>query len=135
MKKLTGFIFAAFALALLSVSCHKVEKGQTSGLIDEVNDSVMVLKIDGTKINFDIRDASFTNGVVMYGDSVIVYYIGDLSKKRALAESVYLINRLSPVVEIKEGEIDSTAELKTRQATPNQVKSIDKLIEAAKKQR
>jgi hypothetical protein len=51
-----------------------------------------------------------------------------------LAETVYLIERPGVIVEIKENEIDSTAELQTRPASPDQVKAIDKLIEAAKKQ-
>ena len=135
MKKVLGFIFASFATCLFLASCHKVVKDKTSGLVDEINDSVMVVKIDGSKIHFDIREASFTHGAVMYGDSVIVDYIGDLTKKRAVAESVFLIDRPSAIVEIKPGEIDSTAELKTRQAPEGAVKSIDKLIDAAKRQR
>ena len=134
MKKLFAFLFAVFALAVITVSCSKIVKDKVTGLVDEINDSVLVARIDGSKVNFDIRDASFTNGAVMYGDSVIIHYVGDLSKKRALAEAVYLIARTGVIVEIKENEIDSTAELQTRPASPDQVKSIDKLIEAAKKQ-
>ena len=99
MKKLFAFLFAVFALAVISVSCSKIVKDKVTGLVDEINDSVLVARIDGSKVNFDIREATFTNGAVMYGDSVIIHYIGDLSKKRALAETVYLIERTGVIVE------------------------------------
>ncbi|MBQ3753707.1 MAG: hypothetical protein II864_09215 [Prevotella sp.] len=135
MKKIFGFIFAFFAMLLLSVSCSKVVKDKTSGLVDEINDSVMVLKIDGSKVHFDVTAASFTHGAVMYGDSVIVHYTGDLSKKRALAEAVYLIERPGTIVEVKEGEIDSTKELLTRPAEAGATEAIDNLIRLSKSQR
>lgn len=113
MKKLFGFLFAAAAVVLLSVSCrHKMEHGETSGLVDEINDSVMVVKIDGSKVKFDITVASFTHGAVMYGDSVIVNYIGDLSMKRALAETVYLLERPSQEVVIDHNAPKDTTKTK-----------------------
>lgn len=132
MKKIFGFIIAFFAVLLLSVSCSKVVKDKTSGVVDEINDSVMVLKVDGSKVHFDITAASFTHGAVMYGDSVIVHYAGDLSQKRALAEAVFLIERPGTIVEVKVGEIDSTKELLTRPAEEGATEEIDNLIRLAK---
>lgn len=121
MKKLFGLLFAVCAAMLLTVSCrHKMEHGETRGLVDEINDSVMVVKIDGSKIKFDITVASFTHGVVMYGDSVIVNYIGDLSMKRALAETVFLLDRPSPVV-----VIDHNASPDSMEKVPLMTKPID----------
>lgn len=131
MKKIFGFIIAFFAVLLLSVSCRKVVKDKTSGLVDEITDSVMVLKIGDSKVHFDITSAVFTHGVVMYGDSVIVDYIGDLKEKRALAEAIFLIDRPSPIVEIKHGEIDSTKELLTRPADEGEIEEFDNLIRLA----
>ena len=121
MKKLFGFLFAAAAAVLLSVSCrHKMEHGETRGLVDEINDSAMIVKIDDTKVKFDITVATFTHGAVMYGDSVIVGYIGDLSMKRALAETVYLIERRSNEVVIDHNvPVDTTkVKLVTRPSDP-----------------
>jgi len=132
MKKIFGFIIAFFAVLLLSVSCSKVVKDKATGLVDEINDSVMVLKIDGSKVHFDITAASFTHGAVMYGDSVIVHYTGDLSKKRALAEAVFLIERPGTIVELKEGEVDSTKELLTRPAEEGELEELDNLIRLTK---
>ena len=131
MKKVFGFLMAVAAVALLSVSCRKVVRAETTGLVDEKTDSVMVVKIDGSKVVFDITDCSFTNGAVMYGDSVIISYVGDLSEKRALAETCYLIVKPSPTVEV--GVVDSTAELKTRTADPEQKKEVRKMLDAVKK--
>jgi hypothetical protein len=101
MKKKFGFLFAVVAVVLLTASCrHKMERGDTTGMVDEINDSAMIVKIDGSKVKFDITVATFTNGSVMYGDSVIVHYIGDLSMKRALAETVHLLERKSNIVVI-----------------------------------
>lgn len=121
MKKLFCLLFAVSAAVLLTVSCrHKMEHGETRGLVDEINDTAMVVKIDGSKVKFDITVASFTHGVVMYGDSVIVNYIGDLSMKRALAESVFLIDRPSQIVEIPRDseKRDTTAVLQTKPVDP-----------------
>lgn len=117
MKKLFGFLFAAVAVLLLSVSCrHKVVRDECRALVDEINDSVLVGKIDGNKVKFDISEAAFTHGAVMYGDSVIIHYIGDLSMKRAFAESVFLLERKSQIIEIPRdpAKRDTTAELKVR---------------------
>ena len=140
MKKLIGFLFASVAVLLLSVSCrHKMEHGEVRGLIDEMNDSAMVVKIDGSKVKFDITVASFTHGAVMYGDSVIVYYIGDLSMKRALAESVYLIDRPSRIIEIPRNpeKRDTTAEMITRPADPERdaelQRNSERMVRAAQK--
>ena len=136
MKKLFSFLFAAAAVVLLSVSCrHKIVHGETAGLIDEINDSVMVVKIDGSKVKFDISTASFTHGAVMYGDSVIINYIGDLSMKRALAENVFLIDRPSRVVIIDHNApVDSVqqAPLLTRPSDPAKLEREKRGVDAAK---
>lgn len=136
MKKLIGFLFAVVAGLLLTVSCrHKMEHGETRGLVDEINDSSMVVKIDGSKVKFDITVATFTNGVVMYGDSVIVYYIGDLSMKRALAENIYLLERKSNVIEIPKTPVkrDTIVELRTKPADPKDVAKSKRGVMAAKR--
>ena len=136
MKKLIGFLFAVVAGLLLTVSCrHKMEHGETRGLVDEINDSSMVVKIDGSKVKFDITVATFTNGVVMYGDSVIVYYIGDLSMKRALAENIYLLERKSNVIEIPKTPVkrDTIVELLTKPADPKDVAKSKRGVMAAKR--
>lgn len=117
MKKLFGFLFAAVAVVLLSVSCrHKVVRDECRALVDEINDSVLIGKVDGTKVKFDISEAVFTHGAVMYGDSVIINYIGDLSMKRAFAETVFLLERKSQIIEIPRdpSKRDTTAELKVK---------------------
>lgn len=117
MKKLFGFLFAAAAVVLLSVSCrHKVVRDECRALVDEINDSVLVGKVDGSRINFDIREASFTHGAVMYGDSVIIHYIGDLSMKRAYAESVFLLERKGNVIELPKdpAKRDTTGPVKVK---------------------
>ena len=136
MKKFLSFLFAAAAVVLLSVSCrHKIVHGETSGLIDEINDTAMVVKIDDSKVKFDITTASFTHGVVMYGDSVIINYIGDLSMKRALAETVYLIDRPSRVVVIDHNApADSVQQtpLLTRPSDPAKLQREKRGVNAAK---
>ena len=137
MKRLFSFLFAIAAIALLSVSCrHKVVRDDVKALVDEINDSVLVGKIDGTKVKFDIREASFTHGAVMYGDSVIINYIGDLSMKRALAKTVFLLERKSQIIEIPidASKRDTTAELKVKPVDVRQEKmKSNRMLNAAAK--
>ncbi len=136
MKKFLGFLFAVVAAMLLTVSCrHKMEHGETRGLVDEINDSAMVVKIDGSKVKFDITVAAFTHGAVMYGDSVIVHYVGDLSMKRALAETVYLLERKGTVIELPKdpAKRDTTAELVTKPVDPKDVARTKRGVMAAKR--
>ena len=137
MKKVLGFIILVFAASMLAISCkNKISHDRTSGIVDEINDSVMIARIGADKVKFDITTASFTNGAVMYGDSVIIHYVGDLSKKRALAKSIYLIVRPGTVVELKEGEIDSTKTLETRPVENKDVlDNIDNLIRLSNEKR
>ena len=132
MKRLLGYLFAAFAVILLSVGCHKAERADATGLVDEITDSVMIVKIDDSKVKFDITECTFTNGAVMYGDSVIVGYVGDLSASYCVAETCYLLNRVSSVVEVSE-ERDTTKELITREADKKDIEGIDNLVRIAKK--
>ena len=115
------------------VSCRKVVRADVRALVDEINDTVMVCKIGDSKVKFDIREAKFTHGAVMYGDSVVVNYIGDLSMKRAFAESVYLLERPSNIVVIdKKAKVDPNAEPQTRPADPDRKKASDDALKAAR---
>ena len=131
MKNVLGFLMAVAAVALLSVSCHKAERGDATGLVDEITDSVMIVKIDGSKVKFDITECVFTNGSVMYGDSVVISYVGDLSASYSVAEICYLIVKPSPTVEV--GVVDTTKELKTRPADPERRKEVSKMLDVLKK--
>ena len=131
MKRFLGFLFAVFAVALLSVSCRKVVHDQVRGQVDEMTDSMMVVKIDGEKVKFDIVQCRFTNGAVMYGDSVIINYVGDLSEKIAVAEACYLLVKPSKVIE---AVVDSTKELVTRPAEKGARKEFEKLRKAVENQ-
>lgn len=137
MKKVFGFIIIAFAVALTTASCrHEIKHDKTTGIVDEINDSAMVLRTtDNGKVKFDITVASFTHGAVMYGDSVIVHYAGDLSMKRALAETVFLIDRPGTIVEVKKGEVDETKELKTRPAEKDALNDLDNVIKYTNRQK
>ena len=135
MKKHFGFLFAAVAVVLLSVSCrHKVVRDECRALVDEINDSVLVGKIDGKKVKFDISEATFTHGAVMYGDSVIIHYIGDLSMKRAFAENVFLLDRPRQIIEIPRDpeKRDTTAKLLTKPTDPEKFERSRKGVNAAK---
>ena len=142
MKKLFGFLFAALAVVLLSVSCrHKVVRDECRALVDEINDSVLIGKVDGTSVKFDISEAVFTHGAVMYGDSVIINYIGDLSMKRAFAESVFLLDRKSNVIEIPRdpAKRDTTAVMKVKPLDKKEMTEMkakgDRMLRAAKRSR
>jgi hypothetical protein len=137
MKKVFGFIIIAFAVALVSVSCrHEIKHDKTTGIVDEINDTAMVVRtVSDGKVKFDITVASFTHGAVMYGDSVIVHYAGDLSKKRALAESVFLIYRQGTIVEIKHGEVDEKNQLKTRPVEKEALNDLDNVIKYTNRQK
>ena len=128
MKKLLGFLFAVLTVSLLSVSCRKVVRDNVSAIVDEINDSVMIAQTADGKVIFDIRDTKYTNGAVMYGDSVVVVYVGDLSEKRVFAESVRLVPKPSPVVT---DEVDTTKVLQTREASPEAIEAMDNMIKAA----
>ena len=129
MKKLLGFLFAVLAVSMLSVSCRKVVRDNVSAIVDEINDSFMIARTADGKVIFDIRDTKYTNGAVMYGDSVVVVYVGDLSEKRVFAESVRLVPKPSPVVT---DEVDTTKVLQTREASPEAIEAMDNMIKAAR---
>ena len=133
MKRFLGILLAVAALSVAMVSCRKVVRADVRALVDEINDTVMVCKIGDSKVKFDIREAKFTHGAVMYGDSVVVNYIGDLSMKRAFAESVYLLERPSNIVVIdKKAKVDPNAEPQTRPADPDRKKASDDALKAAR---
>lgn len=132
MKRLLGYLFASLAVAALSVGCHKAVRADATGLVDEITDSVMIVRIDGSKVKFDITDCAFTNGAVQYGDSVIIGYVGDLSASYCVAETCYLIVKPSDVVEAGT-ERDTTKELVTRPVDKKEAEEIDNLIRIATK--
>ena len=143
MKRFLGILLAVAALSVAMVSCRKVVRADVRALVDEINDTVMVCKIGDSKVKFDIREAKFTHGAVMYGDSVVVNYIGDLSEKRAFCESVYLLERPSNIVVVDHSKpADPTAAPQTRPADPerdkqgmkNSQRLIKKLQKRAKQQ-
>jgi hypothetical protein len=138
MKRFLGILTVCAAIAIMTLtSCHKVVREDVRALVDEINDSVMVTKIDGKVVKFDVTEAQFTNGAVMYGDSVIVSYIGDLSMKRAFAERVYLIEKMGNIVIIDHNKPDTTKEVMTRPADPKQdakaKKNAERMVRFAKK--
>jgi hypothetical protein len=49
-----------------------------------------------------------------------------------LAEAVFLIERPGTIVELKEGEVDSTKELLTRPAEEGELEELDNLIRLTK---
>ena len=129
MKRFLGILTVCAAIAIMTLtSCHKVVREDVRALVDEINDSVMVTKIDGKVVKFDISEARFTNGAVMYGDSVIVSYIGDLSMKRAFAERVYLLEKAGNIVIIDHNKPDTTKELMTRPADPETNQKTDEVL-------
>ena len=131
MKNVKGFIFAVLSISALWLSsCSKDVKDVTTGFVEEVNDSVLIARVDGDKIYFDVRGAQYTNGAVMFGDSVAISYVGNLSNKRAVAEIVRLLPKPSPVIE---AVVDTTKELKTREADPKDVDAMKKMIKVAEK--
>ena len=132
MKRFLGYLVAAASLVLLSVSCHKAVRADATGQVDEITDSVMIVRIDGSKVKFDITDCNFTNGAVMYGDSVIIGYVGDLSASYCVAETCYLIVKKSDVV-VADTVRDTSKELKTRPVDKKKAEEIDNLVRIATK--
>jgi len=136
MKRFLGILTVCAAVVVLTLTgCHKVVRADVRALVDEINDSVMVTKIDGKVVKFDISEAKFTNGAVMYGDSVIVNYIGDLSMKRAFAESVYLIVKVGNVVVVDPNAPDTTKEMLTRPFDPDRKAETDEALRLLNKRR
>jgi len=140
MKRFLGFLTLTAAIGALTLTgCRKVVRADVRALVDEINDSVMVAKIGDSKVKFDIIEAKFTHGAVMYGDSVIVNYIGDLDEKRAFAESIYLLERPSKIITIDHNAkpdpnaVPETKPVDEQQAKRRKVQS-DLLIRSAKKQ-
>ena len=123
-------ILAAVALPLLMSSCtYKAVHDKADGLVEQlIYDSLMTVNIDGESVDFDISVAKYSHGRVMQGDSVVVYYYGDLRKKRALAESIYLKDRAGKVLEVKHGQKPVNAEAPA-------VRPMDDPDEAARNQR
>ena len=127
MNKITSTLL--FLLVLIACSCQ--EKIQsTHGKVKKMTDSTLVAIIDKYDIVFDIKDARYDNGAVMFGDSVIIHYVGDLREKKAKALLFKLIPQPGKVVE---AVYDPSKELVTAPMTPDEKKQFDKGIDFAKK--
>ena len=131
-KSIISILLVISVLSLLTVACSSNPvHGQTRGLVDEMTDSTMIVRIDGSKVKFDLSEASFTNGAVMYGDSVMIDYYGSLDSKRAIALTVQLIIRQGVTVPV--GVVDTNKELITREADPEDMKATEEAIEDIRK--
>ena len=98
------------------LSCgERLKKGR--GVISEMTDSTMTVTIDGNIDSYDITEASFTNGAVQLGDSIVMTYKG---KK---AHSIRLIEPKGRIV-IFDSQNDSNIELLTRPQTETEKKNM-----------
>lgn len=120
------------AAVLILAGCHTKEIKVCSAKIDTMTDTTIVTKIGDYKITFDTKEARYTNGAVMPGDSVTVHYVGDLKEKHAVAAIVYLIPPKGTEVE---AVYDPTKELKTTPMSEEDAKELDEFIKAEKKHR
>lgn len=129
MKRL--FIIAPLVVLLLLVqSCRKEIKVCTAK-VGEVKDTTeMVANIGDYAITFDIKDARFTQGAVMQGDSVRVNYIGDLSERRVKALVVCLLPKQGNVVN---AVYNPDAELKTKPMDERTRERFEKFVRNAEK--
>lgn len=91
-----------------------------------MTDTTMVAKIDGRDITFDLKQAKYDNGFVMAGDSVTVFYVGDLREGKVKAGLIRLIPRKPHVVDVK---FDDSKELKTKTMSDEETKAFDEGME------
>lgn len=91
-----------------------------------MTDTTMVAKIDGHDITFDIKQAKYDNGFVMAGDSVTVFYVGNLRDGKVTAGLIRLIPRKPHIVDVK---FDDSKELKTKTMTEEETKTFDEGVE------
>ena len=91
-----------------------------------MTDTTMVAKIDGRDITFDIKQAEYDNGFVMTGDSVTVFYVGELRDVKVKAGLIRLVPRKPHVVDVK---FDDSKELKTKPMTEEETKAFDEGVE------
>lgn len=91
-----------------------------------MTDTTMVAKIDGHDITFDIKQAKYDNGFVMAGDSVTVFYVGNLRDGKVTAGLIRLIPCKPHIVDVK---FDDSKELKTKTMTEEETKTFDEGVE------
>jgi len=130
MKRIISIVFC-FAFMMLFYACRE-EMKVTSVKLNGVTDTTVVANIDGHEIAFDIRKATFDNGMVMAGDSVTVHYIGDMGQGTAKALLIKLIPRKGNVVN---AIYDPSKELKTDSLSESESKAMHEAIEFAKRHR
>ena len=79
-------------------------------LVKDVNDSVMQIENDGSRVDVDVRKAIYTAGAIQGGDSAVLNYFGSLSSGDCKAVSIELLPRAGRHVE---AVFDPKAPLKT----------------------
>lgn len=94
-KSLSAALVAALALTL--AACSDKPKSCT-GVIKSMTDTTLVANTEGRDATFNITKARMTNGAIMPGDSVQMYYIGDPDDKDAKALVIRLIPHPGTVV-------------------------------------
>ena len=131
MKKLA--IIPLLLLMLMALQSCKKEMQTGYAKIEKLEmPNTMVATIGKDSIEFDIREANFTSGAVMVGDSVKISFVGNLGDKKGKAAVVMLLPQKRNVVE---AGYNPDAELKTKSATPEEKKSFDEFVEKAKESR
>lgn len=123
-KKYLSIIVCATLLFL--ASCNSEELKTTSVKVNGMTDTTMVAKIDGHDITFDIKQAKFDNGFVMTGDSVTVFYVGNLRDGKVKAGLIRLVPRKPHIVDVK---FDDSKELKTKTMTEEETNAFDEGVE------
>lgn len=116
-------------LTLLFASCRKEVKS-IKGEVRGLSLRYMDVAIDGHSVQFDIKDAQLTNGAIMPADSVAIDYIGDLQSQEARALTVRLIPKQSRIVSLQP---DTTKQLATEEATPQEQKASAEFLRISKK--
>ena len=128
MKKILSLLSLVVVLSLFA-SCQ--EKIKTChGKVKRVTDTTIVATVDKYEILFDTRDANFLNGAVLFGDSAVFNYIGDLRKKEVRA---MVVNWIPPKPHYIKKGYDSTQELKTAPMSEGQKEQLDAFVKEAKK--
>lgn len=97
MRKTFLFCLVAVFVLLLG-SCSKKEHAARV-LVKDVNDSVMNIENDGSRVDVDVRKAIYTAGAIQGGDSIVLNYFGSLSSGDCQAVSIELLPRAGHHVE------------------------------------
>ncbi|MDO4159420.1 MAG: hypothetical protein Q4D41_03070 [Prevotellaceae bacterium] len=129
MKKSLGFLIV-FSLLALMFSCGREEIKICKGKVKSATDSLIVAQLGDYEIKFDAKQAEYTHGAVMAGDSVRINYVGDLKTKRVKAVIVYLIPEQGNVVD---AVYDPNKELKTAPMDEAKRKDLEDFVKLSKK--